>query len=443
MPMPTADREVHRIQLTFLTMLRWAALAVQVVMIGAVHWLIGIELPLLQLLGLTAFSALTNVALTLLLRRGGLWGEPLVAAVLVLDVLVLTALLYVTGGPFNPFSFLYLVYITLATVVLGTRWTWAIAGLSSLCSALLFIEHVWLNDDWQDNADPHVRHMKLHLYGMWVACVVAAVFIVYFVTRIRNSLTQRDAELAQARERVMRGERLASLATLAAGAAHELATPLSTIAVVAKELQSALAEQGVDPEALDDARLIRAEVQRCREILAAMAADLGQSTGEQPSALDVTHLLDEALAPLARLGTVALQPPDAVLRAQVQVPERAMVQALRGVLKNALQAQPPGQPVVVTAQQRDGAVVLDVVDRGPGMGADVLARVGEPFFTTKQAGDGMGLGVFLARAVIESAGGTLQLASVPGRGTTASISLPATIGRVAQTAPASHPDDRE
>lgn len=427
-----ADREVHRIQLRFLTTLRWAALAAQIVAILVVDRLIGIELPLPALLALTAFSGLTNVGLLLWQRRAWAVDERLLASVLVLDVLLLTGLLYVTGGPFNPFSFLYLVYITLATVLLGTRWTWAIAALSSLCSALLFIQHVWLNEDWQDDSDPHVRHMKLHLYGMWVACVVAAVFIVYFVTRIRNSLEQRNAELRQARERAMRSERLASLATLAAGAAHELATPLSTIAVVATELQVLLGEQGADEEVLGDARLIRTEVQRCREILASMAADLGQSTGEQPTPQSVTQLLDEALAPLQRMGQLKLHVPPDLANAQVTVPARATMQALRGVLKNALQVQPTGQPVAVSLSQVDGKRILEVVDNGPGMSADVLARAGEPFFTTKAPGEGMGLGLFLTRAVVESAGGTLQLASTPGQGTRVTIALPATIGRVAQ-----------
>ncbi len=426
-----SDSEIHRIQLTFLTALRWAALAAQVLAIFLVDRVMGIELPIAPLMALTAFSALTNLALMAWHRRGGLVDERLLASVLVLDVLLLTALLYVTGGPFNPFSFLYLVQITLATVLLGTRWTWAIAALSSLCSALLFVQHVWLNPDWQDESDPHVHHMKLHLYGMWVAFVVAAVFIVYFVTRIRNSLEQREVELRHAREQMLRSERLAALATLAAGAAHELATPLSTIAVVATELQTLLAEQGADVDVLDDARLIRTEVQRCREILASMAADLGQSTGEPLSPQTVAHLLDEVLAPLLRLGEVETRVPTDVADMLVHVPERATVQALRGIVKNALQAQPATHAVVVSARRAQGKLLLDIVDHGAGMSADVLARAGEPFFTTKAPGDGMGLGLFLARAVIEGADGVLELTSTPGHGTTARITLPATIGRVA------------
>ncbi len=430
MQMAHADREVSHIQLTFLTRLRWAALATQLAAILIVDRVIGIELPLPLLLVLSAFAALTNLALEVWRRRGHFVTEPQLAAVLVFDVLMLTWLLWITGGPSNPFSFLYLVHITLATVLLGNRWTWAIAALSSLCSALLFIQHVWRNDDWQDDSNPHVHHMKLHLYGMWVASVVAAVFIVYFVTRIRNSLTQRDAELREARELVLRSERLASLATLAAGAAHELATPLSTIAVVAGELQNVLAEHAADPEARDDVQLIRTEVQRCRTILASMAADLGQSTGEQATVHAVSHLLSEALLPLQRFGAVSLELSDALAATPVRVPERATIQALRCVLKNALQVQPQGQPVDVRARIADGKVWIDVQDRGPGMATDVLARAGEPFFTTKQPGEGMGLGLFLARAVMEGAGGVLQLESVVGQGTTATVALPATIGRV-------------
>ena len=160
-----------------------------------------------------------------------------------LDVLLFSGLLYLTGGPNNPFSFLYLIPIALASITMRAAWTWMLVGLSLACSAFLFATHqpLALGD--------HSRHMSLHLRGMWVAFGVAASFIVYFLLRVRRALERHERELDAARAGGARQERLASLATLAAGAAHELLTPLSTIAVIAGDLQRDVAQRGRAPRA--------------------------------------------------------------------------------------------------------------------------------------------------------------------------------------------------
>ncbi|HXU61882.1 MAG TPA: ATP-binding protein, partial [Polyangia bacterium] len=328
-----------------------------------------------------------------------------------------SALLYFTGGPENPFSFLYLVPIAIAAITLRSAWTWALVFLSLASSAVLFVQHRPL----PTNGD-HASHMALHLRGMWVAFSVAAAFIVYFLLRVRRALGLRDAELESSRNLAARQQRLASLATLAAGAAHELATPLSTIAVVAKELERQAARAGLDPE---DVRLMRDEVERCRRILARMRTDAGDPAGERFAKVSVRDLLADCLDDPAG-DRVALSVDDAAAEAAAALPRRAFAQALRGLVDNARQASPAGTAVslrVASDAQRRG-VVFEIADRGPGIPASVLDRVGEPFFTTKPAGRGMGLGVFLARAIVERAGGELSIASVPGQGTTARLWVP-------------------
>ena len=191
-----------------------------------------------------------------------------------LDVLLFSGLLYLTGGPNNPFSFLYLIPIALASITMRPAWTWMLVGLSLACSAFLFATHqpLVLGD--------HSRHMSLHLRGMWVAFGVAASFIVYFLLRVRRALERHELELDAARAAAQRQERLASLATLAAGAAHELLTPLSTIAVIAGDLQRDVAQAGGAARAVEDARLVRDEVDRCRAIIERMRADAGDTAGE-------------------------------------------------------------------------------------------------------------------------------------------------------------------
>jgi two-component system sensor histidine kinase RegB len=251
---------------------------------------------------------------------------------------------------------------------------------------------------------------------MWVAFGVAAVFIETFVTRVSR-------ELGRARAVAQRNERLASLATLATGAAHELATPLSTIAVVAREL-----ERGLDGAPLADVRLIRSEVDRCREILTGLAADAGATTGEGFVAVRARELLEAAQSGLKAAVPIRLAAADAA-ELELYLPVRAAAQALRGVLKNAQQASPPGAPVEVRARPRGDALEITVEDRGAGMSPEVASRAGEPFYTTKAPGEGMGLGLFLTRVVLERLGGSIAVHSARGRGTRVVMTVPAATNR--------------
>jgi two-component system sensor histidine kinase RegB len=210
---------------------------------------------------------------------------------------------------------------------------------------------------------------------------------------------------------------LASLATLASGAAHELSTPLSTIAVVAKELQRV-------PPAASDAALIRREVERCRDILQRMAADAGQSGDEAYAQVAVQVLLESAMDGLSDGERVSFEQDAASRHVAVHAQPQAMAQALRTLIKNALQASGEGAAVRVEAAMRGELCELSVHDRGAGMSADVLSRAGEPFFTTKEPGEGMGLGLFLTRVIVERGGGTLVLRSRVGEGTSAALTLP-------------------
>ena len=421
MPPKSSADGVHAVNFSWLLQLRWGAIAGQLGLILGVRFLLRIEIPLLSLFALVALEAVSNAAFALRLRHSPRVEPWMPGLVMGLDVMVLTAMLRLTGGPFNPFTTIYLVNIALAAVVLPATWSWFLTALSLLCFGLLFVDRTVLETGMGHGSD----HMQMHLQGMWVAFGLAAGFIVYFVQRVTRSLAQRDAELAAARALTARHEKLASLATLAAGAAHQLSTPLSTIAVVAKELQLQLERAESNGAAVADVRLIREQVERCRDILLQLAADAGESTGEafQPTRLE----------PLLQAAVRGL-PPEAVALAlsadaaadSLHAPPRALAQALRGIVKNACEASPPGAPVVVRVERLGTDWAIEVVDRGAGMNEEVLARAGEPFFTTKGPDKGMGLGVFLARTLVERLGGRFSLESAPGRGTRARVVLPGT-----------------
>lgn len=422
---PQSGREERgRLNLSWLVQLHWWAILGQLLIIGGAELWTEVGLPVSMIMSVVAAETLGNLALGLLVERIRVT-DLVLGAVMLVDAVVLTVLLDLTGGASNPFSTLYLVNVVLGAVLLPRRWAWALMLVSLAAFGSLFA-HEWLS-----SAGHHVRmHMPpeevmgAHLRGMWVSFALAAFFIVYFVRRVAQALAAREQDLREARAQVDRREKLASLATLAAGAAHELSTPLSTIAVVAKELQRALGED-VSGEVRNDLQLVRDQVGRCREILDRMSANAGEAAGEPIAEITLAGWVAAALEPFQARDRVTVEHDGVDAAATIAGPPRALADTLRGLLKNAVQASGPGLPVTLRFGRTHGRLVATVVDRGRGMPAEVLSRVGEPFFTTKVPGEGMGLGLFLTRTLVEQLGGEFHITSSPGSGTEARIELPA------------------
>ena len=415
----TAIPERNWVNIQWLARLRWAEIAGQAATVLVAQFLLDGALPMAALFGVIAVGLVSNLAIELHYfgdrRRSSAAVRPVherqIALLMMLDIAVLTGLLYFTGGPQNPFAVLYVVQIALATVLVRALWSWMLVGLSFVGFGILLIAH-------QPLAIPDDRRAV----GMWVALGVASAFVVHFLRRITGALAERDAELTEARGLAARQERLASLATMAAGAAHELSTPLGTVALAAKELEHALTRTGAT-ELASDARLIREQVGRCRAILEQMAQGAG-TVGENVAACTISELLDEALVGIRESPAVHRDIPAELARTALRLPPRAVSQALRSLITNAQDASPATAAVVVAVRCDASTLELAIRDRGAGMPSEILERIGEPFFTTKPPGRGLGLGLFLARAVIEAVGGTLEINSTTGAGTEVLVALP-------------------
>jgi two-component system, sensor histidine kinase RegB len=420
---PCMDMRPHQrqagIDLRWLIRLRWGAVVGQCVTICTVQWWLNIELPNAALFGLVGLEIASNLALAYWTRTKDAIQERSTAALMALDVIILTGLLYFSGGPSNPFNFLYLVYLALGTLVLSMMWSWALVGLSLICFGLLFIQHQPLSG--------HHAHMAWHLEGMWVAFGVAALFIVTFIQRLRRILEAHATELRQARRRSVQREKLASLATLAAGAAHELATPLAVIAVAAKELLRRQ-EDDTSPSQTNlrqDLELIRHQVTLCGDILKQMAADSGSHAHEGHTQVHPKELCQDALAGLPEKERIIFNTETMQVSRFLNLPRQDVVRALRSVLKNALDATGDNQGSVrLHLEQNDANTIFSIQDQGPGMQPDILDQALEPFFTTKDPGAGMGLGLFLTQEVVHRIGGVVHIASNPGAGCHVTLEIP-------------------
>jgi two-component system sensor histidine kinase RegB len=259
--------------------------------------------------------------------------------------------------------------------------------------------------------------------GDWTAFVLVAVLIGYFVGRVTRALRFRERELSDMRERATRTEQLASLTTLAAGAAHELGTPLGTIAVIAKELELAL-----DDPNKEDARMIREEVDRCRFILDRMRVDIIEDLHQKATTISLAEFMKRLRQDLPAAERSRLIVECAPGIQSITGPVRAIEQAIGVLLRNSYDAVAPEVPVKLSISREPKATLFSVEDSGHGMAQDVLRRAGQPFFTTKPPGKGMGLGLFLVRLVAERYGGHFEMASTPGVGTTSTLQIPDTAG---------------
>lgn len=335
---------------------------------------------------------------------------------LLVDTAALTVLLGLTGGATNPFTTLYFVPITLATQV-SPRWTWSIAVLS-----LAGFAGLYLLGDVPKGPPGHEHHFSGHLKGMWFSFGASGMLITYFVHRIAISLARQRVELTRLREQAFEDRHLASLGSLAAGAAHELGTPLGTIGVLAADLSL------MDDEERADAMVsIRSEVKRCKEIVQRMATPdarvsmLAQAAG--PWAL--ADLASEA-DPIRGVDVQIDIAPEA-RDAQCDLPRESIGQIVRELLSNAAEAcrRRPGSGGVELHVTVDGpAALIKVRDDGEGMDADTTTAAFDPFFSTKPEGEGMGLGLYLTRAQVRQLGGTIELSSRKDLGTEVALRLP-------------------
>ncbi len=336
-------------------------------------------------------------------------------AQLLVDVLAVTVLLYYTGGSTNPLVSFYLVPLVIAAITLPAAYTWSMAALTAACYTLLMFNYYPL----MPKDGNFSTAVYMHLTGMWLTFVLSAFLIAFFVVRMANAVKERDQALASAREETLRNERIVALGTLAAGAAHELGTPLATMAVVTTELQQ---EYAGEAALVEDLRLLRQQVDNCKQILSNMLAAAGQGRAEDAAAQPLNHYFAGLLEKwqLVRPGVAVKAEWQGDLPAPRIIADQTLTQALINLLNNAADASL--HSVEIFGRWQNDELLLEIRDRGPGLAPEVQQRAGQPFFTTK--GNGFGIGLFLANATIERFGGKVVLLNREGGGAVTQVSLP-------------------
>lgn len=401
-----------------LVQLRWLAVAGQLATILLVQYALGVDLPLVKMLSLLAVLVLFNGAsrlrtrLALPVRQGELFGG------LMVDVAVLTGQLFYAGGITNPFIYLYLLLVAVGSVLLRPRYIWALVFVTSLCFVALTQWHRPL--PMADLASPALT--PEYVGGLLLCYVLNASLLVIFITRIGRNLRQRDARLADLRQRAAEEEHIVRMGLLASGAAHELGTPLATLSVILGDW-ARMAPFAAEPELRDEIEEMQRQLQRCKRIVSGILMSAGEARGEAPLQTTLHRFLDDLVAhwrstrPVSTLHYQRDGVPDLPIFS-----DSALQQMLGNIIDNALEAAPQA-PLRFIAECADDTLTLRVLDEGPGFAPEILARFGKPYQSSKGRPGG-GLGLFLSVNVARTLGGRVEARNRPFGGAEVTVSLP-------------------
>jgi two-component system sensor histidine kinase RegB len=402
------DTTMQRLKLGTVLNLRWLSAFIQTVATIVIYFVVGSGLPIWSCLFLVILSATVNLTLRSQFPASYRLAIRFAVALLGFDVLQMGAFLFFTGGLDNPFAFLVLAPVLVSASTLPSNATLILGGLAGGIATILVIFHLPL--PWDADDAPYLP--PLYLIGVWIAFLTTLGFSAVFAFRVSEEARQLSDALAAVELVLVREHHLSALDGLAAAAAHELGTPLGTIAVVAREL-----EREVEPGSplADDIALIKTQSDRCRDILrrlSMMAAESDRYLDRQP----ILGLIEEAIGPFRdacqdlRVHAIGADPQPVVVR------NPGLMHGIANIVENAVDFATLAVDVFVIWTPQ--IVRLEICDDGPGFSADILSRLGDPFISTRlnrstasasddRTGGGMGLGFFIARTLLMRSGATV------------------------------------
>jgi two-component system sensor histidine kinase RegB len=406
----------------------------------AVHGL-GIELPMNQLwLAIFAISIL-NLYTWLRLRTPEPVTEHEIFSQICMDVLALAYLLYLTGGASNPIIWVFLLPLIVTAIMLPQSYAWNMVIITSCVYTVLIAYNVPLpalaphaEHHGMGSMTPEMslrmqlledrRYFNLHVFGMWFGFVFSAGLVAFFIIALAKTLKESERSLADARESALRDERVVSLGTLAASAAHDMGTPLGTIAILAHDLAEDFPEHRF-PELNQKLVILQQQLDRCKQALSVMSASAGEMRAESGKVMRVSDYIDQVLNQWRthKPGTKLNLFISGKVEADAQIiAERTLTHSLINILNNAAEATDSDAGIEFHANWDNLNLSLKIRDFGPGLPPELVDFAGQkPVKSNKQ---GMGVGLFLTYTTIKRLGGTIYFNNLASGGACVEISLP-------------------
>lgn len=412
----------RNVRLDTILRLRWLAALGQLVAIFIVVQVLDFEVPILPCLTIIGLSAALNILLQLFYNPMQLLPPAYSAGLLALNLAELAALLFFTGGLQNPFSYLFLAPVLISATVLPTRMTIALGVLAAACATFLAFFHLPLPWD----ADEPLVLPRIYLLGVWLSILVSIGVTSLYAFQVTEEARKLSNALAATELVLTREQHLTQIDGLAAAAAHELGTPLSTIFLIARELEKTVEN---NPGISDDLKTLREQAQRCREILSKITQL--SSSGAPFDQMPLSTLIEEAVAPHRDFGiAIRIRIAETGIPEPVGMRNPAVLYGLGNILENAVDFARTS--VDVDAWWSATQVEITVSDDGAGFSPDIIKRIGEPYLTRRRSADdsqhagGLGLGVFIARTLLERTGATVDFSNrvFPDHGAVVTINWP-------------------
>lgn len=400
-----------------LVQLRWMAVLGQLLTILVTEYRFHVDLPLKTMFSVLAVLVLFNLLYEIGLRFGHQVRAVELFVGLLVDMGTLTFQLYLSGGATNPFVFLYLLQVGLAAVMVAPSYAWALLGVATAC-------FLWLAESGRPLDLSQDHHLGIHSYyvqGMLICLVLNAALLVVFINRITRTRRDHDARLAELRQRAVEEEHILRMGLLASGAAHELGTPLATIAVILGDWRH-MPAFNADAGLSEDIDEMQTQVQRCKAIVSGILSSAGETRGEASGESTMCEFFDELVEQWQSTRKPGALDFQNCFGEDVDIASDSVLeQTVCNLLDNALEASPTW--VGIELSREEDTLVIKVLDRGPGFSSKVLANLGQPYQSTKGR-PGSGLGLFLVLNVARILGGHLQARNLPGGGAEVSLRLP-------------------
>ncbi len=413
LPLPLSTPNRNLVRLTIVRGITWTGFLLAII-VGIE--LLAFDLPVTAVVSVVIAMGILNIVTWWRLGRPKAVNHFEYLAHLLADIAGLTLLFYFSGGSTNPFITYYLVPVTIAAATLPWRHAWIIAACSMAGYTYLMFFYHPIPQLGHINSD---GPLSLHVLGMWLNFGLSAGLVTFFIYKMAHALRNRDKALSRTREAALRNEQVLAVATQAAGTAHELGTPLSTMAVLLNEMHQDAPHDSVLQQ---DIAILRQQVEVCKSRLQHLVATADRRRMAEPEILD------------AELWLAAVVQRWLVIRPDVShffdVAERrgrpwlavdaTLDQALTNLLNNAADANP--EQIAIRLDWQDESVVIDIRDHGPGIAMSIADQLGDTFISTKSKG--MGIGLFLTHATINRFGGGVSLYNHPEGGTLTEVTLP-------------------
>lgn len=397
--------------------LRWLAVGGQIATILVATWVLGIQLPLYNMLAVMVCLIAFNLGSHLRWHEERVVSNRELFLAMLVDIGSLTAQLYFTGGINNPFVFLFLLQVILSAVLLRTESTWTVVGITTLCLAFLSEFNrplVW-------PVGSAYQLIDVYATGLVICFVLNAALLVIFITRIGRNLRAGYGALASLRQRAVEEEHIVRMGLLASGAAHELGTPLATMSVVLGDWKR-MPEFAENRDMLEELEEIEGQLLRCKSIVSGILLSAGETRGESSSKTSLNDFFEDLVQEWESSRPVQhFEYHNGIEQEFVVAFDSTVKQMVFNVLDNALEVSPNGLRFEVSKENVN--LFMTVTDQGPGFRADILEQLGTPYNSSKGRPGG-GLGLFLVMNVARTLGGTVEARNCEGGGAQVRMSLP-------------------